>query len=156
MKNQRYAELPSNQPSQQPSSEPSLQVSRQPSALPSFSAKPSSLSRSPSLVPSMSGQPSSIPTESAEPSLNPTELSQIARTENDNIFETIANDGAITRVVLETQMTMKSGGVLVCGSQGEIQSSKYNRYVSTFSIGIIVSIDPSFTFFLSSFTTNRQ
>jgi uncharacterized protein (DUF1501 family) len=50
----------------------------------------------------------------------PSQLSQIARTRHDSILALIANDNLIARVVLETQITQKSGGVLVCGSSGEI------------------------------------
>jgi len=52
--------------------------------------------------------------------LEPTELSQIARTTNDNAYNLIANDSNIIDVVLETSLTQKRGGTLVCGSIGEI------------------------------------
>ena len=103
---------PSSIPSEQPSSMPSLQ--------PSESYVPSSLSGEPSGVPSLSSQPSLVPSTSSEPSMPPTQLSQISRTITDSTFDIIANDEDVTHIILETQLTLKKGGVLVCGSEGEI------------------------------------
>jgi hypothetical protein len=50
----------------------------------------------------------------------PSELSQIARTVTDGIYATIVNDPNVAYVALKTQLEQKSGGVLVCGSSGEI------------------------------------
>jgi hypothetical protein len=79
-------------------------------------------SEQPSSLPSFSTVPSSVPTTTSEPSSEPSQISQIARTVNDNVFDLIANDPDITYIILETQLDQKSGGVLVCGSEGEIAS----------------------------------
>eukprot|EP00571_Detonula_confervacea_P017647 CAMPEP_0172312770 /NCGR_PEP_ID=MMETSP1058-20130122/18549_1 /TAXON_ID=83371 /ORGANISM="Detonula confervacea, Strain CCMP 353" /LENGTH=2999 /DNA_ID=CAMNT_0013026315 /DNA_START=101 /DNA_END=9097 /DNA_ORIENTATION=+ len=129
---------PSSQPSFEPSSLPS--VSSSPSSGPSTSEMPSDSPTidllgtsspvpevsSPSSPPSVSLQPSGQPSgeqPSMGPSMEPSQLSHVSRTISDGVFEAIANDALpIVSVVLETQLTQKSGGVLVCGSSGEIEA----------------------------------
>lgn len=137
-----YTGQPSNSPStsSQPSFSPSVSVhpsgipSEQPSSLPSFSTVSaetfyvhttlfsSNLIYSDPYRNLCVQVPSSVPTTTSEPSSEPSQISQIARTVNDNVFDLIANDPDITYIILETQLDQKSGGVLVCGSEGEIAS----------------------------------
>lgn len=56
--------------------------------------------------------------------MEPSQISQIFRTIHDDAHEAIANDANIAEIVLETQLTQKTGGVLVCGSANEIESGK--------------------------------
>ena len=109
--------------SEGPSAVPSISIA--PSMKPSTSSGPTlDSSVRPSGEPSFSTVPSLVPSSSAFPTLPPSQLSHVARTKNDRIFYLIVNDSAITYVILETKLTQKSGGVLVCGSSGEIASSK--------------------------------
>jgi hypothetical protein len=119
------SQVPSSLPSkpQYPSDIPSVSPSSSsaPSSIPSSSLEPSGTpSDQPSSMPSLSAAPSSIPSVSSAPSLEPTQWSQQARTYNDNVFKSIANDPDIAYVILETQYSQKAGGVLVCGSTGEV------------------------------------
>ena len=119
--------MPSSQPSTIPSISaiPSSQPSSIPSLQPSLSTEPTTDSTgTPSATPSVSGVPSLVPSVSTQPSLAPSQISQVARTTTDNVFNNIANDPEIAHIILETQLTMKKGGVLVCGSAGEIESGK--------------------------------
>ena len=120
-------DVPSSQPSTIPSISaiPSSQPSSIPSLQPSLSTEPTTDSTgTPSATPSVSGVPSLGPSVSSQPSLAPSQISQVARTTTDNVFNNIANDPEIAHIILETQLTMKKGGVLVCGSAGEIESGK--------------------------------
>ena len=47
-----------------------------------------------------------------------------ARTRHDTVADQIAGDTDITSIVLETQMMNARDGVLVCGSDGEIEPGK--------------------------------
>ena len=110
---------PSQEPSGISSSVPSLSLA--PSESPSKSLAPSdSPSEQPSSMPSKSSAPSSIPSFSGMPSLEPSQISHVARTFNDNVFHDVANDPDIAYVILESEFHGKTGGVLVCGSEGEI------------------------------------
>jgi hypothetical protein len=52
--------------------------------------------------------------------MEPTQISHVARTFNDNVFYNVANDPDVAFVILESEYSGKTGGVLVCGSEGEI------------------------------------